>query len=178
LREDAGEAATWKEDHGQSWSGYFFRWNPGPVRKVISARQHRPDICLPAAGLRQVADAGLKYYEVGDLKLPFREYTYRSGGSTLQVFFCQWEDGTENQVGMWASTLADRVRAAVIGRRHLGQQSLEMILNGYDSLRQAEQALAKQLPSLIHIVQPAAQEGVPRPVAEGTGGGGRPMEKP
>jgi exosortase len=169
LRQDAGEAATWKEDHGETWTAYFFRWNPGPVRKVISARQHRPDICLPAAGLRQVADAGLNYFNVGGLKLPFREYTYSSGGTTLQVFFCQWEDGTERQMGMWGSTLADRVRAAVVGRRHLGQQSLEIILSGYESLRQAEESLAKQLPALINIVNPAVENGVSPPVAEGTG---------
>jgi exosortase len=160
LKEDAGEAATWQADQGSTWTAFFFRWNPGPVRSIISARQHRPDICLPAAGLRQVADAGLNYFEVGGLKLPFREYTYSSSGTTLQVFFCQWEDGTERQMGMWGSTLADRVRAAVVGRRHLGQQSLEMILSGYESLHHAEQALAKQLPSLIHIVNPAAQSGV------------------
>jgi exosortase len=178
LKEDAGEAATWPEDQGETWTGFFFRWNPGPVRSIISARQHRPDICLPAAGLRQVADAGLNYFEVGGLKLPFREYTYSSGATTLQVFFCQWEDGTERQAGMWGSTLADRVRAAVIGRRHLGQQSLEMILAGHESLEQAEQALAKQLPALIHIVKPTAQGGGAQPVAEWTGGRRRQVETP
>jgi exosortase len=149
LRQDAGEAATWQEDQGAKWTAFFFRWNPGPVSSIISARQHRPDICLPAAGLRQVADGGVNYFEAGGLSLPFREYTYRSSGATLQVFFCQWEDGTEHQAGMWGSSLADRVRAAVVGRRHLGQQSLEMVLSGYETLSQAEQSLARQLPSII-----------------------------
>lgn len=164
LKQDLGEAATWKEDLGTTWTGFFFRWNPGPVSSIISARQHRPDICLPAAGLRQVADAGVNYFEVGGLKLPFREYTYSSSGNMLQVFFCQWEDGTEQQAGMWGSKLAERVRAAVTGRRHLGQQSLEMILSGYESLGQAEQSLAKELPSLIRIVNPAAEGSGAQPV--------------
>jgi exosortase len=174
LKEDAGEAATWQDDQGATWTAYFFRWNPGPVHSIISARQHRPDICLPAAGFRQVADAGVNYFEAGGLKLPFREYTYSSEGATLQVFFCQWEDGAERQAGMWGSSLADRVRAALAGRKHLGQQSLEMILSGYESLRQAEQSLARQLPSLIQVVNPAPQGGV----AEQTGGRPQPMETP
>jgi exosortase len=169
LRQDAGEAATWQEDQGATWTGYFFRWNPGPVSSIISARQHRPDICLPAAGLQQIEDAGIHYIEVGGLKLPFREYTYNSRGTILQVFFCQWEDGAERQTGMWGSAVVDRVRTALAGRRHLGQQSLEMILSGYESLMQAEQAMAKQLPALIHVV---------RPVAGGTGGNGGKMETP
>ena len=156
LREDTEEAATWQDDQGATWSGYFFRWNPGPVSSIISARQHRPDICLPAAGLRQAADAGIHYIEAGGLKLPFREYTYNSSGTTLHVFFCQWEDGKERQKGMWGSALVDRVRTAFAGRRNMGQQSLEMILSGYESLRQAEQSLARQLPALIQIVKPAA----------------------
>jgi exosortase len=178
LKEDAGDAATWKEDNGATWSAYFFRWNPGPVSSIISARQHRPDICLPAQGLRQVADAGVNYLGVGGLNLPFREYTYRSDGMTFQVFFCQWEDGTEQQMGMWGSTVVDRVRTAVSGRKHLGQQSLEMILAGDETLPEAEQSLVKQLPFLIHIINPVAENGVPQPVSELTGGSRSQVEKP
>jgi exosortase len=171
LRHDVEDAAKWKEDDGTDWSGYFFRWNPKSVASIISARQHRPDICLPATGLRQVQDAGLDDFETGGLKLPFRKYVYDSNGHPLHVFFCQWEDGTEQQVGMWSSAKTDRVRAALIGRRHLGQQSLEFIVSGYASLADAEQALRKRLPGLIQVAKPGvgaalAIPGSPGPAAK------------
>jgi exosortase/archaeosortase family protein len=166
LKQDVADTGTWKEDNGATWSAYFFRWNPGPVSSIISARQHRPDVCLPAAGLQQVADAGVKNFGVGGLKLPFREYTYSSDGTTFQVFFCQWEDGAEQQMGMWGGTLVDRVRTAVSGRKHLGQQSLEIILSSDESLPDAERSLSRQLPTLIHIVNPVVDVGALRHLSE------------
>jgi hypothetical protein len=158
LRYDTGMAAKWKDDDGTEWSGFFFRWNPKSIGSIISARQHRPDICLPAAGLRQVADAGLDDFPAEGLKLPFRKYTYDSNGSPVHVFFCQWEDGAEQQGGMWASAKSDRIRAALIGRRHLGQQSLEFIVSGYPSLMEAEQALRRRLPRLVRVASPVLAE--------------------
>ena len=155
IRSDVSEAAEWTETDGTEWTAYFFRWNPGPVRSMILARLHRPDVCLPASGFRQVADAGLADFKVGNLELPFRRYTYGSNGQTLHVFFCQWEDGSEKQSGMWSSKGADRIRAALVGRRHLGQQTFEIILSGYDSLAAAETALRNELPSLVAVQEPA-----------------------
>ena len=132
---------------------YFFRWNPKSVSSIFLARQHRPDECLPASGLRQISDAGLGQFEAAGLKLPFREYTYELNATLVHVFFCQWEDGTEQHTGEWGSIKADRVRAAMVGRRHLGQQSLEFILSGYASLADAEQALRKRLPDLIQVTK-------------------------
>ena len=159
LRFDLSGTGKWKESDGTEWTGFFFRWNPTSLNSILLARQHRPEECLPAAGLRQVEDAGLDNFEVGSLKIPFRRYTYESSGGRVHVFFCQWEDGTEKQLGMWGSMKSDRVRAALIGRRNLGQQSLEMILAGYASLSEAEQAFRKRLPDLIRIDSPVANGG-------------------
>jgi exosortase len=155
LRHDVGLSGSWKEEDGTEWSGHYFRWNPKSVQSIISARQHRPDVCLPASGLQQVEDAGVEYVNVSGLKLPFRKYTYSLNGAPLHVFFCQWEDGSEQQVAMWWSKKAERVRAALVGRRNLGQQSLEFILRGYGSLTEAEQALKKHLPDLISVSKPS-----------------------
>lgn len=149
LRHDEGATGKWQEPDGTEWTGYFFRWNPKSVHAIIFARQHRPEVCLPAAGLKLVSEAGLADFEARGLKIPFRRYTYESGGSKVHVFFCQWEDGSERQIGMWGSIKSDRVRAAVVGRRKLGQQSLEFILMGHPTLDAAEAALRARLPEIL-----------------------------
>ena len=156
LRHDIGITGKWTENDGTSWTSFFFRWNPTSVGAIISARQHRPDVCLPASGLRLVADAGTQIFSVGELRLPFRKYTYDSGGNLVHVFFCQWEDGTERQSGMWASMKTDRIRAALTGRRHLGQQSWEFVLSGYPSLEQAAAALQERLPGITRLAPHSA----------------------
>ena len=151
LAFDQGATGRWPGEDGSEWTLYFFRWNPRSVESVIHARLHRPDVCLPAAGLRQVAESKLALFGAGRLQLPFRSYTYESGGKTLYVFFCQWEDGAENQRGLQDSKGADRLQSALTGRRHLGQQTLELILSGYASLELAEAALRLRLPELIRL---------------------------
>jgi len=91
----------------------------------------------------------LDYFEVGALQIPFRKYTYDVNGSPVHVFFCLWEDGSEKQIGMLGSNGADRVRTALSGRRHLGQQTLELVLSGYASLVEAGQAVRTRLPALV-----------------------------
>jgi exosortase len=149
LGYDTGGAAEWTDDEGLHWTAYFLRWNPTSIESVLRARIHRPERCLPAAGLRQVADGGLEYFQAGSLQLPFRQYSYESEGRMLQVFFCQWEDGDEKQGGMWESKLADRIRSVLVGRRKLGQQTLEVVVSRSETLSEAAQALRKDIPALI-----------------------------
>jgi exosortase len=151
LGNDTGGAGEWTDEAGLHWTAYFLRWNPTSIESVLFARIHRPERCLPAAGLRQVADGGLKYFQAGSLQIPFRQYSYEAEGRMLQVFFCQWEDGNEKQGGMWDSKLADRVRSVLVGRRKLGQQTLEVIISGPEAMHEAAQALQKEMPALIKM---------------------------
>lgn len=156
LRHDVGQCGKWTLDDTTVWAGYYFRWNPKSIASIISARQHRPDVCLTASGLRQLEDAGTELFSVQGLQLPFRKYTFGSTGGPLHVFFCQWEDGAERQTGMWWSKKAERLRAAWVGRRRLGQQSLEFVISGHPSLEAAAEALRQRLPSLVRIAPPGA----------------------
>jgi len=151
LGHDSGGAGEWTDGAGLHWTAYFFRWNPTSIESVLRARIHRPERCLPAAGLRLVADGGLVYFQAGNLQLPFRQYTYESEGHPLQVYFCQWEDGDEKQGGLWESKMADRLRSVLVGRRKLGQQTLELIVAGSKSLDQVGKALQKEIPVLIKM---------------------------
>jgi exosortase len=149
LAFDVAATGRWQEEGGYEWNAYFFRWRPNSIQSVIHSRLHRPDVCLPASGLRQVADEGIRYFKVGNLELPVRAYTFAAEGRILHVFFCQWEDGAEKQAGLRSSKQAGRLQAVLTGRRLLGQQTFELILTGYDTLERAEAEVRKQLPQLI-----------------------------
>lgn len=151
LAFDEGAAGKWQGESGSEWSAYFFRWRPRSVQSIIHSRLHRPDVCLPAAGLRQVSDGGVDFFEAGDLKLPFRKYVYESAGRRLYVFFCRWDEGASQQPGLEATTSLDRLQSVVEGRRQLGEQTLELILTGCDSLRLAEEEVRRELPHLIKL---------------------------
>jgi exosortase len=154
LGHDAGATGKWQADDGSQWTAYFFRWLPRSVQSVIMSRIHRPDRCLPAAGMQQVADSGIKYFAAAGLSLPFRRYEYEADGKTMHVFFCQWEDGSEKQVGLMGSGQSDRLRSVLVGRRRLGNQTLELMLIGYSSLEQADKAFAERLPAIIQLEEP------------------------
>jgi exosortase len=121
---------------------YFFGWNAG--RNSVQANLHRPDVCLPSAGWHQVADAGVRNYPVGNsFQLPFRHFEFRSGipGSAAQqiahVFYCLSEDrvpsqaATDSKPQMAGNPSAwmrdERIHRVLEGRRHLGQQVMDVV---------------------------------------------------
>src|SRR5262245_7689901 len=135
---------------------FVFRWNPGK-NSALLANLHRPDVCLPASGWTQVADHGVRTYPVsGSIELPFRHFEFQRSfeGSAPQVahaFYCLSEDRAAgpsaeppvgNPAGMFGNrsewTRAERFRAVLEGRRHLGQQVIEAIFISAEPLSSAE----------------------------------------
>jgi exosortase len=163
LRFDEGDAAAWTisppvnatESHTVSCYLYVFRWNPGK-NSALLANLHRPDVCLPASGWKQVADHGVRSYPInGSVELPFRHFEFEraSEGSAPQIahaFYCLSEDrassdSTQSKTGLpsmsgnrseW--TRSERLRAVLKGRRHLGQQVIEAIFISNEPLYAAE----------------------------------------
>ena len=87
LRFDEGDAAAWTisspvnatEPKTVPCSLYVFRWNPGK-NSALLANLHRPDVCLPASGWKQVADHGVRSYPISDsVELPFRHFEFQRG---------------------------------------------------------------------------------------------------
>ena len=100
LRFDEGEAAAWtltspisSENAGEPRASgtqvngsrentiscllFVFRWEPGK-NSALLANLHRPDVCLPASGWKQVADDGVRNYPVsGSFELPFRHFEFQ-----------------------------------------------------------------------------------------------------
>jgi exosortase/archaeosortase family protein len=153
LRFDQGDAAAWTinsplnatEPKTITCSLYVFRWNPGK-NSALLANLHRPDVCLPASGWKQMADHGVRSYPISDsVELPFRHFEFQRSfeGSTPQIahaFYCLSEDrasvaSDSSGVGSLPSmsgtpskwTRSERLRSVTEGRRHLGQQVIEAI---------------------------------------------------
>ena len=158
-----------QQDNTRSCLLYVFRWTPGR-NSALLANLHRPDVCLPASGWTQTADHGVRNYQVKDgFELPFRHFEFRRAfeNSTPQMahaFYCLSEDrvasasasavaldlpGMSGNRSEW--TRAERVQSVMEGRRHLGQQVMEVVLIGSApfSTRDAESHLRDLVPELV-----------------------------
>jgi hypothetical protein len=180
LRFDQGDAAAWtpnspvnsetvREPNTIACSLYVFRWNPGK-NSALLANLHRPDVCLPASGWKQMADHGVRSYPIsGSVELPFRHFEFQrvlegTAPQTAHAFYCLSEDRASggstlldetDSPGMFGTrsewTRAERVRSVLEGRRHLGQQIIEAIFisNGPFSATDAESRLADLVPNVV-----------------------------
>jgi exosortase len=170
LRFSSGREVTWTSgaDHFTATPSifnylFFFRWNPGNGT-ILRARAHRPDICLPAAGWRQLGAGTLKDYPVQDnLSLPFRRFDFVKETPTgvalhAAAFFTLHEDvsyeserASDDNAGFYSNwDWADRWRVVRNGIRNRGQQALELIMVEPEINEPAvEQEFAALLPKLI-----------------------------
>jgi exosortase len=169
LRFDTGRELVWKINSGTptkfSATNYlfFFRWNPSGS-SVVRARAHRPDICLPSAGWRQIADLGVKIYSATqNIVLPIRHITFEQerGKAVAHAFFCLQEDKIhpneprpDLQLGPgiqpdWASQ--GRLRVVRNGVRNLGQQVLEIVIVSQQPIEDgaAERNFARLIRELV-----------------------------
>jgi exosortase len=149
LKYDQGTVGLWQDLDGLKWQTFCFRWQAGNPTARMSALGHRPEYCLTGSGHELRADLGTRFIPVAGLDLPFRAYVFDDSPRTLYVFFCLWEDGAEKQAGFGRSKSLDRLRSVLAGRRGLGQQTLEIVLNGCENIQDAERALRQRLPDLI-----------------------------
>jgi exosortase/archaeosortase family protein len=151
LKYDQCATAAWNEADGASWSAYCFRWRAGDPTARMSALGHRPEYCLTGSGHELKADLGTKYIRAAGLELPFRGYIFEESQRTLYVFLCLWEDGAEKQAGFGRSKYSDRLRSVLAGRRGLGQQTMEVAINGCTTMADAERAFQQRLPELVRL---------------------------
>ena len=76
LRYNEGGGGTWTGGDGHRWNMFFFRWLPGRTAGLF-VRNHRPDICLPASGMKQIGDMKSKLFTVNEIAIPIRSYRVR-----------------------------------------------------------------------------------------------------
>lgn len=142
LRYDEGRSASWQATPNPREGGFLmfaFRWNPGRNSTQL-ATDHRPDVCLPASGLKQVADHGRKKYTIEgtDRTIEFQQLEFSrpsSPSQRLHVFFSLTEDVPRTNLdfnvyepGSLPAQFWRRLRLALAGRRNLGQQMIEILM--------------------------------------------------
>ncbi|HEX2473277.1 MAG TPA: exosortase/archaeosortase family protein [Lacipirellulaceae bacterium] len=183
LRFDQGHAASWTlpaanppDASGASKPNtiicllYLFRWNPGR-NSALLANLHRPDVCLPAIGWTQVADTGVRDYPASaSFALPFRHFEFRHGTTedptpaAAHAFYCLSEDRVPTPSAAGANppqmatspsswTRGERVRQVLEGRRHLGQQVMEVVFvnSGQLSAADAESRLREMVRDVVLV---------------------------
>ncbi len=150
LRCSDSDAAAWQDDAGNQWSAFLLRWNPGKNSEQL-AKGHRPDICFPAAGAQMADDFGLTNLSAAGVTLPFRHESFTSGASLLHVFYCLWSDRrVPNEPAVTEDgSRSSRLQAVLAGKRHLGQQVLEVVIEGPESSDDAVATFKRMLPNLI-----------------------------
>ncbi len=168
LRFTEGRAAAWNEANGEHWSAFFSRWEAGRSA-APAAKMHNPRVCLSASGRQLLRELGVQEIAASaGLRLPMHGYVFDAGaGRELFVFYGLWEDrrpaeptiSTSNKaqppaeatVGLADDelTLRGRLRAALEGRRNLGQRVLEVSVFGPTNDATAWSRLQGRLPELV-----------------------------
>jgi exosortase/archaeosortase family protein len=149
---DQGRGAEWADGDGSHWVVYFFRWAQGPSWSRILARGHLPEVCFPAAGYKSSGDHGVITVEAKGLSIPFHALDFEDGGNIEYVFFCLWEEGlksSERPRGQDKCSQFTRLRSVLLGERNLAQQTLEVVISGYDRPEEAETAFRHEIVTLI-----------------------------
>jgi hypothetical protein len=153
LQADHTVASSWRGADGSRWTMFFFEWRPGPSRSRILARMHRPEVCLPAAGLRRIGDRGILNVDAQGLTLPFEASQYESAsGQPIFVYFCPWQNrpGNSGRSEEFRDSAREAsVRAVLRRERNLGQQVAQFVVTGYATPGDADAALGRQIGTLL-----------------------------
>jgi len=151
LRYDTGQSGQWLEPDGTRWQVFFCKWLPGRVAGYL-AKIHKPEVCLPASGLRLVAATPMRFYEVHGIRLPFRAYTFGTAEQTVHVYYCRWEDrAVESFYATEGAGRYARLRSVWAGRGNCGQRVLEVAVWGIADADAAEAAVRQELEKLIVV---------------------------
>lgn len=150
LRCNEGRGVNWTDAQANQWRMFFLRWEPGKNSAQL-AKGHTPDICLPGTGHQLRAEHARVTVAVQGVELSFRHYEFASGARTLFVFYCLWEDRPSNleTVVTEDGTQTSRLQAVRAGRRNLGQQVIELAVEGPVTPQQSIDQLRAQLAQLI-----------------------------
>jgi hypothetical protein len=88
------------------------------------------------------------------LSIPFHALDFEDDEGKEYVFFCVWEDGLKSSErprsqDKWSQLT--RLRSVLLGERGLAQQTLEIVISGYEHQAEAETALRQEIATLIEI---------------------------
>lgn len=151
LRYSEGRAAVLDTPGEPQWQVFFFRWEPGRSSSQLAVL-HRPDICLPAAGLRAVSGREVTPVMVDGVSIPFESFVFDSGGLPLYVFRTLSEDRRPlGSTSGFDQSISGRLRSAWHARRNLGQKLLQIGILGPPDKQLALADLEARLPRIMKI---------------------------
>ena len=152
LHYDDAKSAAWEEPRGVRWWTFFGHWKPERAALQL-VRSHSPEICLPAIGRTFRAARPDTKVEVEATSLDFRSYEFEQNDRPLFVFVSIQEDkraaSGPGDTGEW--NFSGRLKAALDGKRNLGQRLLEIAVLGLDNFEQAREALVKTVQEILRV---------------------------
>ncbi|MBS0659650.1 MAG: archaeosortase/exosortase family protein [Verrucomicrobia bacterium] len=149
LRANAQRAARWEDESGVEIMAVTLRWEASRAAAQL-AHQHTPEVCHTANGHLFAGHLGIVRLPVpslGGLSLPFARYVFMAEQRRLFVFRCLTEDGTRAEAPIRGADygIGARLRAALEGRRNLGQRSLELTASAPGLDEEAALAVVSQV---------------------------------
>ena len=151
LKFNDGETASWNVDGVYPWQMYSLNWLPGRVSKFLSS-SHYPTVCLPATGLKLVAELGVWNCTVNGVRLPFATYQFDQAGRTVYVFHAIIEDRPLKALAPVYYRQVDsmeRLRSVWQGERNLGQHVIGIALLEASSPENARDIVERVLTTVI-----------------------------
>jgi len=156
LKYNIGETSSWQSPSGYNWNMYYIRWFPGRVSKFLSGA-HYPTVCLPATGMKQVAETGRFNCPVGNMEIPFNTYLFEAGTQLVYVFHAIIEDRPApdgEKISYRQVDSSERIESVLRGHRNLGQRVLGISMTGPTSLEEAEASVRSVLADILKITPP------------------------
>ncbi|MDP0499549.1 MAG: exosortase/archaeosortase family protein [Verrucomicrobiota bacterium JB022] len=125
LRFSEGAHYVWTDVDGTRYTLFFFYWGEGQTSS--HAGVHRPEVCLPSAGYKMVAEEAPLAWEGGPLTLEFETFRFSFAQRPLFVFFSVWDEYPGHQVPI-ANDWRDRLANVWNRERVQGRYSVELII--------------------------------------------------
>ena len=142
--------ASWTEDDGTRWNLTSITWAPRQT-SAQSARVHRPEVCFQATGAQFLGKQHPLPITIPGGALLFEPLEFGVGHESIYVFFCLYEEANRDERNEVSQTRWTRVHRAFLGQRNLGQQSVELSVQGFADYESALQAVSKKLPTLLSL---------------------------
>lgn len=153
LKFSEGTHRVWTDSAGIRWTAFYFQWNQGRISS--HAGIHRPENCLPSAGISLAAThESMVWQSPEGYTIPFQTMTFKGMGSTTYVFFAVWdENGAEPWISTtWRERLSDVMKRRVVTGRH----SLQFLAENATSLEQARRQCLSTLNRMYERSGPSA----------------------
>lgn len=126
LRYSRATAFNVPAEHAEQITYYQFHWDKGRISSFAGV--HRPEICLPSAGIELVQTyPDLRTVSQHGLEMAFKAYQFQGMGNTLYVYFMVRDNRKGQQIPP-ALSARDRIRQAIRGERILSRELIELLV--------------------------------------------------